>query len=153
MCTALSRELRHYFGVYRCLCLMRKSTSEGQIPRQSDERGAHARRTTVATASEWSALGDVLPAKASAAPPREPKATPLGAPIEKKQAEVVSMLFRSRSYDAVSPTDVTSEHGIREIFDRMDTDGSGALSREELKRGRYPHSSLQQHTPQAPRHD
>jgi hypothetical protein len=106
--------------------------------RHDKERVAARRRATVATASEWSALGDVLPSQASSAVHRtEPPATPrVGATAEDKEAEeVVRLMKKSRSYDEL-PTDVTTERGIRAIFDRMDLDGSGTLSRTELQHGR-----------------
>ena len=96
-----------------------------------------ARRATVATASEWSALGDVLPSRTSAVPCTAPPASPASAAADEKEAdeEVVRLMKKSRSYDEL-PTDVTTERGIRAIFNRMDLDGSGTLSRKELKHGR-----------------
>jgi hypothetical protein len=95
-----------------------------------------ARRATVATASEWSALGDVLPSRTSAVPCTAPPASPASAAADEKEAgeEVVRLMKKSRSYDEL-PTDVTTERGIRAIFDRMDSDGNGTLSRTELKHG------------------
>lgn len=79
-------------------------------------------------ASEWSALGDVVPSQATSAGKVPPSSHETAA---QKEAEVIRMI-KQREYDDL-PTDVTTEYGIRQIFDSMDSDGSGTLNREELK--------------------
>ena len=100
-----------------------------------DTERVRAQRATVATATEWSALGDVLPSQTSALPRTAPPASPaVAVKVKEGEEEVIRMMKKSPSYDEL-PTDVTSERGIRAIFDRMDSDGNGKLSRTELKHG------------------
>ena len=100
---------------------------------------------TVARASEWSGLGDVVlrgtasNVSASAMePPPSPAGLARGSSVQQREDEVVRMMRKSRSYDDL-PSELTTERGIREIFDRMDRDGNGKLSRAELKEALIEH--------------
>ena len=71
-------------------------------------------------------------ASSSSGPPASPSAALPQTVSQQQSHEVISMMRHSSSYDDLT-MDVTTDRGIREIFDKMDRDKDGKLSREELE--------------------